>query len=316
MSGRTVLKIRSPEPPAAANTIAQAYDAIGARYGAYADGQSTTPFDFGGRYSYGDRRLWAAIENKLVAFAESGRDRIRILDVGCGPGVWLQRAVERACALGIPFVDAMGIDISGAQVAIARLRTAALSTLPGVSIRIIEGDVTAGLPVADETVDLCLCLNAVLNHLEAGSQDIAAAELARVTRGHLIATVRTVGSMPSIYVDGVEAAADFRQDNDADQLSVDLRDGRHIEFPSHLFRATELEALFACYIMVSRLTGLDLFHSRFAPDPRWNPREGHEDDAFHADLERLEQTYGADPHFIDHATHLLLIAEPQRLMEC
>jgi SAM-dependent methyltransferase len=312
MSGRTVLKIRSPEP----NAAAQAYHAIGERYGAYADGQSATPFDFGGRYSYGDRRLWAAIENKLVAFAESGRDRIRILDVGCGPGVWLQRTVERACALGIPFIDAMGIDVSSAQVAIARLRTAALPTMPGVSIRIIEGDVTAGLPVADETTDLCLCLNGVLNHLDASSQDIAAAELARVTRGHLIVTARTVGSMPSIYVDGVEAAADFRQDHDADRLSIDLRDGRHIEFRSHLFRAAELEALFARYIMVSRLTGLDLFHSRFAPDPRWNPCEGQQDDAFHTDLERLEQTYGADPHFIDHATYLLLIAEQQRLMEC
>jgi hypothetical protein len=37
--------------------------------------------------------------------------------------------------------------------------------------------------------------------------------------------------------------------------------------------------------------GLDQFHNRFAPDPRWNPASLAVDNQFFSELERLEETY-------------------------
>jgi hypothetical protein len=56
------------------------------------------------------------------------------------------------------------------------------------------------------------------------------------------------------------------------------------------------------------LRGLDLFHSRFAPDPRWNPASLAADNQFSNELERLEETYAASSGFMERATHLLLVA--------
>ncbi|MES2058553.1 MAG: class I SAM-dependent methyltransferase, partial [Pseudomonadota bacterium] len=298
-----------------ANDIAHAYDRAGARYLDYADGMAGDLFDFGGRYCYGDRRIWQAIEAKLVAFAEAGHRRLVVLDAGCGPGTWLRRVVTRAHLLGIPEICATGFDISGEQIAIARLQAGTLRQLPGVRLRFEERDLITPLVEEDGSVDLCLCLNGVLNHVSAADRVRVAAELARVTAGKLFVTVRTTGSQPSIFIDRVDAAADFRHDDRTDRLEIELRDGHHVEFDLHLFHASEVRSLFAPHIEITRLSGLDIFHSRFAPDPRWNPVEGAEDAAFHHDLELLEQTYAADPHFIDHATHVLMIAEPQQIME-
>ena len=39
----------------------------------------------------------------------------------------------------------------------------------------------------------------------------------------------------------------------------------------HLFTASELRSWFAESFHIDELRGLDVFHNRFAPDPRWNP---------------------------------------------
>lgn len=315
MQARTILKLRVAQDAHVANDVAHAYDRAGARYLDYADGAAADLFDFGGGYCYGDRRVWQAIEAKLVAFAEAGQQRLTVLDAGCGPGTWLRRIVTRAHLLGIPEISATGFDISGEQIAIARLQTSALRQLPGVSLRFDERDLVTPLTEDDASVDLCLCLNGVLNHVSAAHRASVAAELARVTTGKLFVTVRTCGSQPSIFIDRVDAATNFHHDGGTDRLEIELRDGHHVEFDLHLFHAGEVRSLFAPHIDIARLSGLDIFHSRFAPDPRWNPAEDAKDAAFHHDLELLEQTYAADPHFIDHATHVLMIAEPQQVME-
>ncbi|MCJ8159345.1 class I SAM-dependent methyltransferase [Sphingomonas sp. LaA6.9] len=315
MASRSVLSLNSRRTPGTHDEIARAYDSAGVHYLTYADGPGRDLFDFGGRYSYGDRRIWTAIEARLVALAEAGCETLRVLDIGCGPGTWLRRVVVRAWALGIPHIEARGFDISGEQIAIARMRANDLRDHAGVRLRFETADMTHKLPEATGSVDLCLCLNGVLNHVEMERQASVCAELARVTRGALLVSVRTVGSQPSIFVDHVERATAFRQDHHTNRLVIDLSDGRHIEFSSHCFAARELEALLAPHIGITRLCGLDLFHSRFAPDPRWNPEEGAESDDFHADLERLELSYSSDPRYIDHATHLLMLAEPYGVAE-
>jgi hypothetical protein len=44
-----------------------------------------------------------------------------------------------------------------------------------------------------------------------------------------------------------------------------------MSFNFHLFTASELQRHFADQFDVEEPRGLDLFHSRFAPDPWWNP---------------------------------------------
>ena len=60
------------------------------------------------------------------------------------------------------------------------------------------------------------------------------------------------------------------------------------------------------------LSGLDLFHGRFATDPDWNPAEATPDANFIHALRTLERRFHRNPAFVDHATHLLLIARPKR----
>jgi SAM-dependent methyltransferase len=290
--------------------IAAAYDHAGDKYVAYADGDPNQLFAFESQYAFGDRRIWQLLDSKLGALRASGAQPVRILDLGCGPGTWLRRIVTRARALGFASIHARGFDIAGAQVQRAQELAANLSGQPGIDLTFEIGDIFKPLPEVDSSIDICLCLCGVLNHLPSDNLPRVFAEIARVTRGHFITTARTVGSTPSVYVGAIDQARRFRQDNRSNQLTVEFQNGRHILLPSHLFSAAELRSLATPHLDVEDLFGLDLFHGRFAADPRWNP-----DTDFHAqfanELEQLETAYCRDPEFIDHATHLAMVATPR-----
>jgi hypothetical protein len=64
--------------------------------------------------------------------------------------------------------------------------------------------------------------------------------------------------------------------------------------------------------MPVEVRGLDLFHSRFVVDPRWNPASLAIDDQFSNELERLEETYATRPGFMERASHLLLMARRRK----
>ncbi|WP_343615836.1 class I SAM-dependent methyltransferase [Novosphingobium sp.] len=288
--------------PVTANEAAQAYDAVGETYLRYADGDLRALFEFSSRYSFADREIWRRIDAKLVAIRSSGRTSIRILDAGCGPGTWLKRCALRARALGFLEIDGLGFDISPAMIDLAAKELAQAND-PAVNLEVIVADIAeASLPKGH--IDIVLCLYGVLNHLPVAQHQAVAARLAGAG-DTLFVTVRTVGSLPSIFVAGIEQARNFRQDNVEDRLEIDLLDGRHLEFPSHLFTADEFAALFAAHGHIEERAGLDLFHGRFAPDHRWNPKDM-ADTAFHAGLERLEHLCASDPCFIDRAAHVLL----------
>ena len=76
----------------------------------------------------------------------------------------------------------------------------------------------------------------------------------------------------------------------------------------HLFAASELRSYFTDHFDIEDLRGLDLFHNRFAPDPRWNPLSLAVDNQFSDELKRLEETYATSSGFMERATHLLLVA--------
>ena len=292
------------------HAIATAYDQAGDKYVAYADGDPKKLYAFDGHYAYGDRCIWESLFSKLCALRATGARSVRILDLGCGPGTWLRRVVARARAIGFDHVVARGIDIADAQVQRARELSADLAATPGIDITFEVGDILEPLAEPDASVDLTLCLCGVLNHVPAMDLPAVYAEIARVTRGCFITSVRAVGSTPTVYVEAIDQARRFRQDNQSNRLDVEFQDGRHISLPSHLFSAAELRALVAPHLDVEDLSGLDLFHGRFASDPRWNPDAG-TNAQFGRELEQLEKSYCRDKEFIDHATHLLLIARRQ-----
>jgi trans-aconitate methyltransferase len=57
-----------------------------------------------------DLRVAHQIDDKLIALRHSGRHAIRILDLGCGAGGWLIRAVLRARMLGFAAIEGRGVD--------------------------------------------------------------------------------------------------------------------------------------------------------------------------------------------------------------
>ena len=307
---RNLVAIRQPDNSDRA--IETAYNQAGDKYIAYADGDPTQLYAFDGQYAYGDRCIWETLFARLCSLRASGARTISILDMGCGPGTWLRRVVARARAVGFRSIVARGFDLAGEQVRRARELSADLAGLPGVKLTFEIGDIHEPLPEADASVDLCLCLCGVLNHLPAKDLPAVFAEVSRVTRGTFITTARTIGSTPSVYVDEIRQARQFRQDNRNNRLDVEFQNGRHISLPSHLFSAAELRSLISPHFEIEDLCGIDLFHARFSGDPRWNPPGIDIDGRFSGELDQLERQYCRDEGFVDHATHLLLVGRSRK----
>lgn len=288
--------------------VGAAYNQAGDRYRAYADGNLNDLYDFSGQYGFCDYETWGAICQVLHELRIKGVRELSVVDLGCGPGTWLRRIIDRARQMGFTKIRARGIDLAEAQIRRARILTSDLTARGGISIRFEAGDIRARMPESDGSVDLCLCLYGVLNHLPAEDIPALFREVSRVTRGKFIATMRAIGSAPTIYVDGVKAAKSYQQDNARGRLEVEFLDGRRTSFASHLFSAAEIRAVAAPALKIDDLSGLDLFHGRFATDPHWNPPEATPHSNLLNALKCLERRFSHDPAFIDHATHLLMVA--------
>jgi SAM-dependent methyltransferase len=233
----------------ATDDVAEIYNQAGDDYIAYADGDPSRPFAFNGTHAYADRSVWAMLETRLIELRASGASSVRFLDAGCGPGT-----------AGRGSTASPRVDLTSP----ARLAARNLSSLPGVDLIFDIADLTDRLPELDASVDITFCLYSALSHLPVASLTNISAEIARVTSGHFITTVRPIGSTPTAFVEPVENVRRLKQDHVADRCEIDLSDGRRMAFGFHLFTAAELRDH-------EDLLGLDLFHSRFMPDPRWNP---------------------------------------------
>ena len=305
--GRRDILNSSPGVSAPVDSIAKAYNQAGKDYVAYADGNPNRLFSFSGLHAYADRRVWSILEKKLHELKTAGATSITLLDAGCGPGTWLRRLVTRALMLGFKQITARGFDVAGAQIEIARHLARDLASMPGVKLRFEVSDLESRMPEADASVDITLCLYSVLSHLRVTSLPGVARELGRVTRGDLLSTVRAIGSTPTIFVDSLEKVRQFRHDHSQDRCDVELSDGQRLSLRSHLFTAQELRSCLGEYFAVEDLCGLDLFHTRFAPDQRWNPACNELSRPIEADLEKLEEIYMRQDQFMDRATHLLFL---------
>jgi len=288
--------------------VAAIYDRAGKDYAAYADGDVSKLFSFDGIHGYADRQIWQILEKKLTDLAVRGTTSVRLLDAGCGPGTWLRRMVVRAGELGFSSITARGFDISRSQIEQARSLAGDLSGMPGVHLAFNVADLTERLPESDGVVDIALCLYSVLSHLPVDRLLDVSRELSRVTSGHLVVSVRSIGSVPSGFVHPIEAIRYLRHDHSRDQCEIELQDRSRATFPMHLFTVAELRKCFAQDFIVENVRGLDLFHTRFAPDARWSPPDLQADKGLCDELAELEETYAANPEFMDRATHLTLVA--------
>jgi SAM-dependent methyltransferase len=292
--------------------IAAIYNQAGGDYLAYADGDPDRLFCFTGFHGYADRHVWSLVERKLSDLRASGARSVTVLDAGCGPGTWLRRIVTYARQLGFSEIRARGFDAALAQVQIARRLADPLTKLARVELKFDVGDLLNPLSEEDVSVDITLCLYSVLSHLPVPELARIAKELARVTKGSFITTVRAVGSLPTAFVGTVEHARHLKLDHDQDKCEVEFYNGCRAALNFHLFTVRELQNLFCPWFNTETIRGLDIFHSRFAPDGRWNPATVACDERLSQELARLEEIYAADPVFIDRATHLLFLGSSKR----
>ena len=291
--------------------IAAAYNEAGYRYCKYADGGGRDLFSFEGRHAFGDRKTWEVLESKLFALRAKGLKQLRIVDLGCGPGIWLRRTVLRARQMGFAEITAWGFDIADTQLHRARALSRGLTELGGITITFGHGDLRGAIAASD--ADLCLCLHGVLNHIPVEELPEVLGRISAMTRGYFMASVRAIGSPPTVYVDEVSAALRFYQDNRLNRLDVEFANGRRASLQSHLFSRNELTRLAACSFEVEQVRGLDLFHGRFANDARWNPPGATPLARLTQELDRLEEQYCRDPGFVNHATQLLLEARNPKM---
>jgi SAM-dependent methyltransferase len=288
--------------------IAAVYNQAGRDYVTYADGDPKRLFCFEGLHAYADRQLWLLLDKKLRDLRERGAISLSLLDAGCGPGTWLRRLVTRARQLGFAEITAHGFDVSLIQIQTARRLANDLTGLAGVHLSFEVADLLEPLPAADASVDIVLCLYSVLSHLPIEALPKVAAEIARITKGTFITTVRSVGSTPTVFVDAVEKARHFKLDHRRDRCEVEFGNGSRVTVSFHLFTAGELRNCFEPHFHIEDFLGLDIFHSRFLPDRRWNPVSVIADQCLKLALASMEETYARDPRFIERAAHLLLVA--------
>jgi SAM-dependent methyltransferase len=305
--------LRSDQTPM--RNVAAVYNQAGADYLAYADGDPERLFCFEGLRAYADRHLWSLLARKLSDLRVEGATSVNVLDAGCGPGTWLRRIVIEAHRLGFINITARGFDVSLTQIQTARRLARDLVGLPGVHLSFEIADLLEPLPELDVSVDIALCLYSVLSHLPFGAVPRVAAEIARVTRGHFITTVRSIGSTPTVFVDSIEEARHFRLDCDLDRFEVEFGNGCRVALSFHLFGVRELRDCFSHHFEIENLYGLDIFHSRFMPDRRWNPASVIADQRLMDQLASMEETYARDPRFIERATHLLLVGKRPEVRE-
>ena len=81
----------------------------------------------------------------------------------------------------------------------------------------------------------------------------------------------------------------------------------------HLFAVSELLRGFAGQFEVEDRCDIDIFHSRFSPDHRWNPVSSEFDPQFSNLLAQLEARYARNPCFVERATHLMMVAHPREV---
>lgn len=290
-------------------------------YGSYADGEIDDDllieedlFDFKSRHGFVDRKLWWKISSMLDRAIEQRKKVLAILDVGCGPGLWLLRMAAHCRRKGVS-VRGCGIDLAPAMLAKARRRLARYRRLyPHYDLILTfeEGDARKPLPFRDRTFDLVTCIYTVLDHLPTEDLQQAIDEMLRVAKfsGANLTTVRGAGGPETSYICPREQVRAFQQVGDK-LTFLDLL-GEQRELISHLFSYDEVARRFAGAGNIEDVFGMDFLVSKIMdPNHRFLKAALPRDKAL---LERLIQREDEDcrwPDCIDGSAHIVVETTPK-----
>jgi SAM-dependent methyltransferase len=297
--------------------VASAYDHVGDGYGRYADGDGLEdPSQAANRFAHADAIVWATICDTIDQLRAAGVSSLRVLDAGCGPGTWTKRIADRTHRLGLG-VEAVGFDISGGQLEIARKNAEHLNASYAsdtTKLEFLTHDLAEPLPWSDGHFHLVLCNYVVLNHLPKSALPCAIGELCRVATFRVIATVRALAGPATGCIVGIDQLRDYREDCGRGKLALVLKDGTEHLLTFNLYSAETLKALIAPHATVVDLRAIDLFLNRFAPDAKWtgnlvNCLPGRQEVV--DKLKEIEEVLCRLPGWIDHGTHVLIVAQPK-----
>jgi SAM-dependent methyltransferase len=301
--------------PTPVSATARAYDQVGEAYGAYADGREADEGCSANRFAHADSIVWASIRKTIDELREPGITTLRILDAGCGPGTWIGRVAAYARRADLD-IDATGFDIAEGQLAIARWRMAgaAGSASANARVRFLTHNLADPLPWSDGEFDIVLCNYIVLNHLDRSALPGAIGELCRVASHRVIATLRAVASPVTACIVGTEHVTEYHHDCRSGELRLVLKDGSEHVLTLNLYSAERLKALFGTQATIVDLRAVDLFLSRFALDENWTAHlvrtlPGREQVL--RSLQDAEEQLCREPAWLDHGTHVLLVARPK-----
>jgi len=289
---------------------AHAYDHVGDEYACYADGKAGT-----NRFAHGDMILWDAIRRAIDELHCAGVSSLRVLDAGCGPGTWARRIASYANRLGLG-IHAIGFDISERQLEIARNHPENLTEdEPDITrkLEFLYHDLAEPFPWTAHQFHLVLCNYVVLNHLPKSVLPRAIEQLCHVGAYRVIASVRSVGSPPTGCIIGTEKLREYHQDCRRGELAIELKDGSKHLLTFNIYSAETLRSLFAPHGIVLDLRAIDIFHTRFAPDMNWTGElvsglPGRKE--IMTKLKEIEESLCRQPGWIDHGTHVLIVAQP------
>jgi SAM-dependent methyltransferase len=312
-------KIRSLNASPGGQT-ASAYNYVGTDYSSYADGDgdklNAEPVAAAYRFAHADTIVWQAVRSALDELRKSDLSEVRVLDAGCGPGIWTRRIADYANRIGLG-ITIVGVDISTTQLEIARKEAvgylANFSKVPTKPVlEFQERDLSKPLPWETGSFQLVLCNYTVLNHIAEHALPAAVGELCRVSSGRVITTLRAVGSAPSACIIGMEHVRHYRHDPNRGHLALTLDDGSQHRLPMKMYSARALEAMFLPYADLLDLRAIDLFLSRFAADENWTSSLlDHLPDrpTVVERLKEMEESLCHLPGWIDHGTHVLVVAK-------
>jgi len=301
-------------PPTPACATARAYDQVGEAYGAYADGGEADEGCSKSRFAHADAIVWDSIRATIDELRETGITELRLLDAGCGPGTWVGRVVAYARHVNLG-IDATGFDIAKGQLEIARRR---MDWPAGASantrVRFLTHNLADPFPWSDGKFHIVLCNYIVLNHLDRSALPAAVGELCRVANHRVIATLRAVASPVTACIIGTENVSRYHHDRQSGELRLVLKDGSEHLLTLNLYSAERLKALFGTRAIIKDLRAVDLFLSRFALDENWTAQLASAlpgRSQVLRSLREAEEQLCREPAWLDHGTHVLLVAQPR-----
>jgi hypothetical protein len=138
-------------------------------------------------------------------------------------------------------------------------------------------------------------------------------DLCRVATYQVISTVRALASPPTGCIIGTEQVREYHQDCGRGELKLALKDGTEHVLTFNFYSAETLKTLFQPHATVVDLRAIDLFLSRFAPDANWtanlvNCLTGRQEVI--RKLLEIEEALCRQDGWIDHGTHVLIVAQP------